>query len=52
MGGTSIFLIAAALIAGMVRCGGGDSNGNGYGGGESYTLTIAIPPAVHSPLMM
>jgi hypothetical protein len=38
MRATGIFLIAVALIAGMVGCGGGD--GNGHGDGESYTLSI------------
>ena len=40
-----IFLIAVALVVGMMGCGGGDGgngNGNGNGnGGETYDLTIA-----------
>jgi uncharacterized protein YkwD len=36
----TIFLIAAALIAGMAGCSGISPSGGGDGNGESYTLTI------------
>jgi uncharacterized protein YkwD len=36
----TIFLIAAALILGMVGCSGISPSGGGDGNGESYTLTI------------
>jgi hypothetical protein len=41
-----IFLIAIALIAGVVGCGGGGGGGDGDGDGDgvSYTLTMAVSP--------